>query len=302
MRRPLTLLSAAAVAGAIAIAAPAASAGPNSSVERDAGNCIVFRSATGPQADLHALTADGRLVSVNRRVPALLRESKVVTGVQGTIVGMDVRPADGLLYAVANSGGTGRVYTLDPATGAATFVSQISAGLSGTTFGVDFNPVPDRLRTVSDTGQNLRINVATGAATVDGALAYAAGDAAAGADPDVSGAAYTNSVPPSPRTPDPNVPSTATTLYDIDAGRDALVVQNPPNNGTLNTVGPLGFDVTGVTGFDIDGDDGNVAYAAIRLPNVRPSLLAQVDLATGRAAIRGVIGCAETIVALAFKA
>jgi len=301
MRKRSTLLLAAAVAGTIA--APAAYADNGPSVERDAGNCVVYRNAdAGFQPDLHALTADGRLVSVNRRVPALLRESQVVTGVQGTIVGMDVRPANGLLYAVTNSGGTGRIYTLDPETGAATFVSQISVALGGSSFGVDFNPVPDRLRVVSDTGQNLRINVDTGATTVDGALSYAANDAAAGADADVTGAAYTNSVPPSPRTVDPNVASTGTTLYDIDTARNTLVVQNPPNNGTLNTVGPLGYDVTAVTGFDIDGDEGNLAYAVLALPNVRPSLLATVNLTTGRAMVRGVIGCAETVVALAFRA
>ncbi|MGH9225382.1 MAG: DUF4394 domain-containing protein [Acidimicrobiales bacterium] len=294
MRKASSLVLAAAVAGSLA-APSVASAAPT--VERDAANCAVYRNPDGPQADLYALTVDGRLVSVNRQVPVLLRESKVVTGVQGTIVGMDVRPANGLLYAVSNSGGTGRIYTLNPSTGAATFASQISVVLAGTAFGVDFNPVPDRLRVVTDTGQNLRINVDTGAATVDGALAYSGGG-----DPDVTGAAYTNSVPPSPRTADPNVPSTGTTLYDIDSAADTLVIQNPPNNGTLNTVGPLGFDVTSVNGFDIDGDAGNLAYAAIALANVRPSLLARIDLATGRAQVRGVIGCAETVVALAFKA
>jgi hypothetical protein len=32
-----------------------------------------------------------------------------------------------------------------------------------------------------------------------------------------------------------------------------LVVQNPPNAGTLNTVGGLGVDITTVAGFDISG-------------------------------------------------
>ncbi len=300
MRKTSILLLAAALAGTVATSSPVAHAQP--SVVRDSSGCVVFRNPTGPPADLYALTADGRLVSANRGAPSLLRESRVVTGVTGAIVGMDVRPANGILYAVANAGGAGRIYTLDPSTGAATFVSQISTALNGSSFGVDFNPVPDRLRVVSDTGQNLRINVDNGATTVDGTLAYAANDVAAGAPPGVSGAAYTNSVPPSPRTPDPNVPSTGTTLYDIDAARDTLVVQNPPNNGTLNTVGPLGFDVTAVTGFDIDGGAGNLAFAAIQLANVRPSLLAQVDLTTGRARIRGLVGCAETVVALALAA
>ena len=95
--------------------------------------------------------------------------------------------------------------------------------LSGSAFGFDFNPTVDRIRIVSDTGQNLRANPDTGAVvSVDGSLRYAPTDVAAGRDPDVVGAAYTN--------PD-NDPATGTTLFDLDAGPDALVVQAPPNDG-----------------------------------------------------------------------
>src|SRR5438093_788494 len=76
-------------------------------------------------------------------------------------VDIDFRPANGLLYALTNEGGTGRLYTIDPASGAATFRATLTAdtvndptptytALSGTSFGVDFNPVPDRLRVVSN--------------------------------------------------------------------------------------------------------------------------------------------------------
>ena len=43
----------------------------------------------------------------------------------------------------------------------------------------------------------------------------------------------------------------ATTLYDIDAATGALVTQAPPNDGVLNTVGPLGIKLDGPVAFNI---------------------------------------------------
>ena len=96
----------------------------------------------------------------------------------------------------------------------------------------------------------------------------------------VAGSAYTNS------DADPN---TGTTLYDIDSATDRLVVQAPPNDGTLNTVGALGRNVSGTVGFDIAGT-GNAAYAALQMGgNTGPSSLSSIDLATGRATPIGTI-------------
>ncbi len=46
-------------------------------------------------------------------------------------------------------------------------------------------------------------------------------------------------------------PATGTTLYDIDTNLNQLVIQSPPNNGTLATVGALGVDPALNAGFDI---------------------------------------------------
>src|SRR5438045_1082868 len=81
-----------------------------------------------------------------------------VIGLQGgeSLVGIDVRPANQVLYGIGSSS---RLYTIDPLTGVATQVGAAGAfTLNGTSFGTDFNPVPDRIRVVSNTGQNLRIN------------------------------------------------------------------------------------------------------------------------------------------------
>ena len=160
-----------------------------------------------------------------------------------SLIGIDVRPADGKLYAVGRSGTTARMYTISPKTGRATLVATLVApgtttpvALQGTEFGFDFNPAADALRIVSDTGQNLRalpsarlvmgVQRNAGDTFTDGTLNYA-GVIATG----VTGAGYINN---------DNDPATGTTLFDIDTARRQLVVQNPPNDGTLAPVGPLG--------------------------------------------------------------
>jgi hypothetical protein len=93
----------------------------------------------------------------------------------------------------------------------------------------------------------------------------------------VAAAAYSNGVPG----------ATQTTLYDIDAGRDTLTIQNPPNDGTLTTVGALGLDVSGPGGFTITPT--NNAYAALRRTGQGNPELFRVNLANGAATAVGPI-------------
>ncbi|MEA2944789.1 MAG: hypothetical protein QOI40_119 [Alphaproteobacteria bacterium] len=203
--------------------------------------------------------------------------TKKVTGkadIKGaaSIVGIDVRPADGMLYAVAADGG---IYTLDAKTGAATMKSKLSETLkAGVTVTVDFNPVADRLRIITSEGVNLRVNVDDGKATVDGPLKFKDGDAQAGKTAKVVAGAYTNSSNPKPG---------ATALYDIDeAGH--LLSQAPPNDGILNTIGMLGVKLEGPVAFNIvaKGED-NTAWL------VNAGTLYSVDLKTGKATSAGKI-------------
>ncbi|MBV8837515.1 MAG: DUF4394 domain-containing protein [Alphaproteobacteria bacterium] len=201
--------------------------------------------------------------------------TKKVTGkadIKGAsnIVGIDVRPADGALYAVSQDGG---IYTVDAKTGAATMKSKLSETLkSGVTVTVDFNPVADRMRIITSEGVNLRVNVDDGKAVVDGALKYKDGDAQAGKTPNVIAGAYTNSSNPKPG---------ATALYDIDAAGH-LLSQAPPNDGILNTVGMLGIKIEGPVAFNIvaKGED-NTAWL------VTGNTLYSVDLKTGKATAAG---------------
>lgn len=237
----------------------------------------------------YALTTTNKILKFRTYAPGTILSAVTITGIQAgeKIVGIDVRPATGELWAVGDSD---RLYSVDPATGVATERSVLSTPLDGTHFGVDFNPTVDRLRIVSDAEQNLRVNVDTGAVTVDLPLAYTG--FLAGENPKVTAAAYTNSQcgPPNP-TPAPPTPRT-TTLYDLDARLDLLDTQAPPNDGTLNPVGGLGLNVRARAGFDISGNDGT-AFAA--LDPVVPaadatSFLYRIDLANGDAIRIGRIG------------
>ena len=210
------------------------------------------------------LTGGSSIFSFDTTAPGTSGTTVAISGLATgeTVLGIDYRPTNGALYAL---GTTGRLYTINSATGAATFASTLSTALTAGDFDISFNPTVDRLRIVGTSGQNLRVNVDTGAVTVDGTLAYAAGDANAAVSPRIVGAGYTNQVAGTVGT---------TTLYDLDAANATLVTQAPPNNGTLNTIGALG--ITGVNSFDIDGQTGT-AYAASN------SAFYSVNLTTGAA-------------------
>jgi hypothetical protein len=214
-----------------------------------------------PDAELVALTADGRLARFDRSAPWSAPGIATLSGLAAgeELLGIDFRPATGQLYGL---GSTSRLYGIDPQTGVATAIGTgFASPLVGTRFGFDFNPTVDRIRIVSDQGQNLRAHPDTGAVVAtDGMLAYATGDAGFGMTPAVAAAAYTNDL----------AGATSTLLYGIDSARDVLVTQVPPNNGTLNTIGALGLDVTGVDGFDI-GSDGR-AFVALQSSGRQPPL------------------------------
>jgi 3D (Asp-Asp-Asp) domain-containing protein len=199
--------------------------------------------------------------------------SKVDVKGAGPLAGIDVRPADGMLYGVA---GDGTIFTIDIKSGQATMKSKMSETLkAGVTATVDFNPVADRLRVMGSDGTSLRVNVDDGKATVDGSHKYKDGDANAGKTPKVVAGAYSNSWKG----------TKATTLYGIDAATGALVTQAPPNDGVLNTVGSLGMAVSGPVAFNIvsTGEDKNDAWLAAG------GALYAVDLKTGKASMVGKI-------------
>jgi hypothetical protein len=190
-----------------------------------------------------------------------------------SVIGIDVRPADGKLYGVTPDGA---IVTIDAKTGKWEKKSQLSEQLpKGATFTVDFNPAADRLRILSSTGMSYRINVDDGKATVDGSLKYAEGDANKGKQPKVTAGAYSNSF----------AGTKETALYDIDAANATYVRQAPPNDGILNTLGKMSVKVNGSVAFDIlsDGKGGNTGWL------LTGGRLYSVDISNGATTAAGTI-------------
>ena len=190
--------------------------------------------------------------------------SKTITGLQTgeTILGIDMRPATGQLYALGSSS---RLYVLNTSSGVATAIGTVPFAtlLSGTSFGFDFNPTVDRIRCISNTGQNLRLHPETGLiSAIDGLFNPGT--------PSVTASAYTNNF----------AGATTTVLYNIDNVTDKLNKQDPPNNGTQVEVGALGVNVEAVSGFDITSRSG-IGYAALKIAD--KSAIYTINLTSGAA-------------------
>jgi hypothetical protein len=243
----------------------------------------VFTAATADAASVIALVDGKSIVTID---PATRKATgKADIKGAGPLLGIDVRPADGMLYGIAADG---TIVTIDMKSGQATMKSKLSeAWKAGVTTTFDFNPVADRLRLMSSDGTSLRINVDDGKATVDGSHKYKDGDAGAGKTPKVVAGAYTNSFKG----------TQATALYNVDATTGALVTQAPPNDGTLNTVGALGVAVSGPVAFNIvsASADKNDAWL------MTGGALYSVDLKTGKATMAGKIdGLSGTVTDIAW--
>lgn len=243
-----------------------------------AAACLVAPATAAAAEQIAGVTEDNTLVLFRSDAPGNVQYAVPVGGLPSgeRIVGLDVRPETGALYGL---GASSRVYRISLGSGQALALGDpFSPLLDGTQFGFAVNPVADQLRSVSNNRQNLRLSPTTGQiVATDAPLQYAAGDPGAGSTPSVIGAAYTNGVPG----------ATSTALYDIDAGRDALVTQAPPAEGTLTTVGALGVDVSGPGGFDVS--TSGTAYAALRRAGQTNPELFTINLANGAATAVGPI-------------
>ncbi|NNF15030.1 MAG: DUF4394 domain-containing protein [Gemmatimonadetes bacterium] len=109
------------------------------------------------------------------------------------IVGIDIRPSDGLLYGV---GSDSRVYVIDPSTTVATPVSaeRFTPHVSqffDVHFAMAFDPSTDRIRLISaETRANWSINADNGTATAGEPARYAEDDPNETTPPAISGIAF----------------------------------------------------------------------------------------------------------------
>jgi hypothetical protein len=218
---------------------------------------LLLTGAGRPAAlTIYAVDTSNNLLRFDSATPGTIQSTTPITGLQSneTIQGIDFRPANTALYALGSSR---RLYTLNTISGVATPVGAAGAfTLNGTAFGFDCDPVSTSIRVASNTEQNFRLKASDGSLiATDSTLAYAAGDPNSGANPNITGAAYTTSV----------FAARITTLYTIDATLNILATLDPPNAGTLHTVGPLGVNPGFLVGFDIASASGsNKAFATMR--------------------------------------
>lgn len=240
-------------------------------------------------------TANNILITFDTKKPEIIRTSKAITGIPAgqLLVGMDFRPATGELWAMSYNRNTGEsiLFTVDTTTAAlvqkTTTPFVLDLGLNASALIFDFNPTVDRIRVMGENGRNYRLNPVTATiAATDGNLNYASGDKNAFSTPRIGSGAYTNSF---------NT-ATTTTLYDYDVNLNAFSVQNPPNNGTLNTVGTSGIMVSQMdptTDLDIFYDfrtQTNIAYFVANTGSSRLDSLYTVNLQTGALTLLGRVG------------
>jgi len=263
---------------------------------------------TGPNIRGAAIGSQGLVVINPINGSATNLAPVLITGVAAgsTLVGIDYRPADNLLYALgynataASPTPNTQLYILNTGTNSVTPVGapvRLELGGPNERIGFDFNPTVDRIRVVSTNDANYRLNPTTGGiAATDGNINYAGGTPA---DPGVGAVAYTNSFVGG---------SVTTTLYAIDymqmaAPNGQLSVVNPPNNGTLTGPVQMMFQVpsgnyTIGTPTDIGLDiyynpstNQNVGYLTeVTQRNTNGTASSntyRVDLSTGQATILG---------------
>ncbi len=248
---------------------------------------------------VYAVSTSGNLVSFNAATPGTILSNVAFTGITAgqTLQGLDFRPATGQLYALGYNASNGQtqIYTIKTPTGVATPVgSAITLATGMANLSVDFNPTVDRIRVTSSTGQNYRLNPNDGTLSfTDTPLAFAAGDTRAGATPSVYTVAYTNST----------AGATTTTLYYYDFTSNTIGIINPPNAGTLNTIGALGITTTNGTGLDLDittntttGD--NSAYLSANVSGSGTNFYS-VNLVFGTATLIGTVGSGLTLTEMA---
>ncbi|MCX7325939.1 MAG: DUF4394 domain-containing protein [Hyphomicrobiales bacterium] len=204
--------------------------------------------------------------SKTRKVTATM----MVKGLSAPLAGIDIRPADGMLYGLQRDG---QIVTIDLKSGQATVKAKLVQMLpANVALTVDFNPVADRMRVVGADGTNLRINVDDGKTTVDGHLKFADADANKAAAPFILAGAYSNKFKGTKET----------ALYEIDANIGALVKQAPPNDGILSTLGNIGKKPKAIAfSIESDGKGGNIGWL------LADGTLGTIDISNGQTTVVG---------------
>jgi len=113
-----------------------------------ASAALLLSSAAANAAQVAALIGGDTIATVDTAQKKATGSVKV-TGISGALVGIDVRPADGMLYGLVDDGTIVTIATDGKATVKSKLDTMLAKGVAAT---VDFNPVADRLRVMAPTG------------------------------------------------------------------------------------------------------------------------------------------------------
>ena len=186
-----------------------------------------------PNVNIYALNADNVIFVLTPGATGFTRLVRV-NRVNGNLIGLDFRPADGNPNSVYGLTDTGNLYTINLSStnlGAATLVSTVSPRFAGGFQSLmDFNPVVNALRLIGTNDQNFAIVNSGGnlnVTAIQGSLSYNTGDVNFGVDPNITGGSYTNNYPGAP----------FTLFYAIDYDLDTLVTIAAPSPGSSSATG-----------------------------------------------------------------
>lgn len=208
-----------------------------------------------------AMNGGSQLYFFDTTNPAI-NTTRAIAGMDGNpVVAMDLRPANGDLYAFTAVDPAGvdntqlQLFRIDLETAVATIVGAPLTGMVDNGFwGMDFNPVADRIRLTEGgaTDRNYRVNPDTGALISDSPPLLTGAS-------DVADTAYDRNFSGAP----------ATTAFAVDGTTDKLYrlggVDGTPsaNGGVLTEIGSFGpgIDLTKDMKFDISPTSGT-AYVS----------------------------------------
>jgi len=198
-------------------------------------------SGLGPNSTtkFYGVSTDNQLITYTVGPPAQEKSSVPITGLKEPgemIVSIDMNTKDGLLYGVSDKG---RLYTIDPVTGAATPVSTTAFNPmpTGSIYGMDFNTKTGLFRLVTNAGENMTISPTTGSiVSVDQKLTPSSTV--------INSVAYTSATSSSP----------TANMYDISISDGKVYVQ-ADSKGMLSPIGSTNLLIQDEGGFDISKDN-----------------------------------------------
>ena len=218
---------------------------------------VACAAATPARAErAFGILPGNQLITFDTASPTAVTQLAITgLGANQTVRGIDARISNGQLYVVTVTTGSAAnsvmfTYTVNPDTGAASFVGQTAAALAGAAdvpTGWDVNSTAsDRTRYVNTNDENARINLD------NGALAANDADLTPAATSTIIAAAYATN-----------------TLYLIDRNDSVLARQGgvgavpSANGGVVTDLAPLGFTLNAANDGGFDVSPSGALFAAL---------------------------------------